>query len=109
MQDDTYQLLTIETIHQHGPGTRTLVLRPQPGEKIGDQAGQYPTLVRHTHGTEVRRSYSFSSAPTLHEAPAITVKRVDNGLFSRWLVDQARVGDTLQTSGTGGFFTFPPD
>ena len=106
---DAYQLLTIEEIRQHSPSARTLVLRPEPGEKIGYQAGQYLTLVRAPHGIEVRRSYSFSSAPTLHEAPAITVKRVDNGLFSRWLVDQARVGDTVQTSGAGGFFTFPPN
>ena len=104
-----YQLLTITAICPHGPGTRTLVLRPQAGEKIEYQAGQYLTLVRAAHGREVRRSYSFSSSPALHEAPAITVKRVDNGLFSRWLVDEARVGDTVQTSGAGGFFTFPPD
>jgi len=108
MQND-YQLLTIAAIRQHGSGTRTLVLRPQPGEDLPYQAGQYLTLVRNTHGREVRRSYSFSSSPALHEAPAITVKRVDNGLFSRWLVDQVRVGDTVQTSGAGGFFTFPPN
>ena len=106
---EAYQQLTIAAIRQHGAGTRTLVLQPAPGQEIVYQAGQYLTLVRAVHGREVRRSYSFSSAPVLHEAPAITVKRVDNGLFSRWLVDQARVGDTVCTSGVGGFFTFPPD
>jgi ring-1,2-phenylacetyl-CoA epoxidase subunit PaaE len=106
---DAYQLLTIDEIHQHGPSARTLVFRPQPGEELEYQPGQYLTLVRLQRGAEVRRSYSFSSAPSLGEPPAITVKRVDNGLFSRWLVDQARVGDTVQSSGTGGFFTFPAD
>lgn len=106
---DAYQLLTVEAIRQHGPSARTLVLRPQPGETLAYQAGQYLTLVRPGRGAEVRRSYSFSSAPTLGEAPAITVKRVDNGLFSRWLVDQVRVGDVLHASGVGGFFTLPPD
>ena len=106
---DDYQLLTIEAIRRPGPGARTLVLRPAPGETIRYQAGQYLTLVHAAHGTEVRRSYSFNSAPTLGEPPAITVKRVDNGLFSRWLVDEVRVGDVLRTSGVGGFFTFPPN
>ena len=106
---DDYQLLTIAAIRRPGPGTRTLVLRPAPGETLRYQAGQYLTLVRIAHGREARRSYSFSSAPTLGEPPAITVKRVDNGLFSRWLVDEVRVGDVLRSSGVGGFFTFPPD
>ena len=104
---DEYQLLTIEAIREHGFGVRTLVLSPAPGETLPYQAGQYLTLVRALPTGEVRRSYSFSSAPGLAEAPAITVKRVDNGLFSRWLVEQVGVGDTLMVSGVGGFFTLP--
>ncbi|MFD2718909.1 2Fe-2S iron-sulfur cluster-binding protein [Hymenobacter monticola] len=106
---DAYQLLTIEAIRQHSANARTLVLHPTPGQALPYAAGQYLTLVRQVHGREMRRSYSFSSAPGLGEVPAITVKRVDNGLFSRWLVDDVRVGDVLRTSGTGGFFTLPPD
>ncbi|MGY3088152.1 ring-1,2-phenylacetyl-CoA epoxidase subunit PaaE [Hymenobacter sp. UYAg731] len=106
---NAYQQLTIVEIRQHGPTARTLVLQPLPGETLPYQPGQYLTLVREVYGAEVRRSYSFSSAPALNEAPAITVRRVDNGLFSRWLADQARVGDVLRTSGVGGFFTLPPD
>ncbi|MBF9142630.1 ferredoxin--NADP reductase [Hymenobacter properus] len=106
---DEYPLLTVEAIGQPAPGARTLVLRPAPGQALHYAAGQYLTLVRQIHGREMRRSYSFSSAPGLGEAPAITVKRVDNGLFSRWLVDDVRVGDVLRTSGTGGFFTLPAD
>jgi len=104
---EAYQPLTVEAIEPHGPNARTLVLRPAPGQMLPYAAGQYLTLVREAHGREARRSYSFSSAPALGEAPAITVKRVDNGLFSRWLVDAVRVGDVLRTSGTGGFFTLP--
>jgi ring-1,2-phenylacetyl-CoA epoxidase subunit PaaE len=106
---EAYQLLTVEAIGQPAPGARTLVLRPVSGEVLSYTAGQYLTLVREAYGREARRSYSFSSAPGLGEAPAITVKRVDNGLFSRWLVDDVRVGDVLRTSGTGGFFTLPAD
>ncbi|RYU78534.1 ferredoxin--NADP reductase [Hymenobacter persicinus] len=108
MLPDAYQRLTITAIHTPGPEARTLVLAPRPGETLRYQAGQYLTLVRTLRGAEVRRSYSFSSAPTLGEPAAITVKRVDNGLFSRWLVDELRVDDEVQTSGVGGFFTLPP-
>jgi ring-1,2-phenylacetyl-CoA epoxidase subunit PaaE len=106
---NAYQQLTIVEIRQHGATARTLVLQPQPGETLPYQPGQYLTLVREVYGAEVRRSYSFSSAPALDALPAITIRRVDNGLFSRWLVDQVRVGDVLRTSGVGGFFTLPMD
>lgn len=106
---NAYQQLTIVEIRQYGPTARTLVVQPLPGETLAYQPGQYLTLVREVYGAEARRSYSFSSAPALGEPPAITIRRVDNGLFSRWLVDEVRVGDVLRASGVGGFFTLPPD
>jgi ring-1,2-phenylacetyl-CoA epoxidase subunit PaaE len=39
----------------------------------------------------------------------ITVKRIANGEFSRWLFDRAKVGDHIQTIGASGFFTLPGD
>src|SRR5690606_28538232 len=55
------------------------------------------------HGEE-RRSYSISSSPDLEEPLTMTVKKLDNGEFSRWLVYKASPGDILKTSGIGGFF-----
>ncbi|ALW84628.1 hypothetical protein AUC43_05755 [Hymenobacter sedentarius] len=106
---DIYQVLTVREVHSPTPRARTLVLEPQPGETLRYEPGQYLTLVHPQYGGEVRRSYSFNSTPVLHEPPAITVKRVDNGLFSRWLVDQIQVDDQVHTSGVGGFFTLPPN
>src|SRR5690606_27325482 len=59
-------------------------------------------------GEEVRRSYSISSAPSLNEPLRITVKRIANGEYSRWLIDKAKEGDMLLVAGISGFFTLPP-
>ena len=71
------------------------------------KAGQYLTLVYHAHNEEVRRSYSITSSPSLNEPLSIGVKRIENGFFSRKLVDTAAPGDELITIGSGGLFTLP--
>ena len=76
---------------------------------ISYKAGQYLTLIHDLRGNEIRRSYSFTSAPGLNEPLAIGVKRIPNGFYSRLLVDYAKPGDELITSGAGGLFILPTD
>jgi ring-1,2-phenylacetyl-CoA epoxidase subunit PaaE len=66
-------------------------------------------MVHTTKHEEVRRSYSITSSPILQEPLSIGIKRIANGIYSRRLVDDARVGDTLLTTGAGGFFCLPAD
>ena len=70
-------------------------------------AGQYLTLASFTNGNETRRSYSLTSSPDISERLCIGVKRVPNGFFSRLLVDLAKPGDILLSTGAGGLFTLP--
>ncbi|WP_324672439.1 ferredoxin--NADP reductase [Hymenobacter sp. GOD-10R] len=93
----------VSAIRQETPEVKTLLL---DAPALSYQAGQYLTFV-HPRNEELRRSYSISSAPVLDESLAVTVKRVPNGLFSRYLADTVQVGDTLLTIGAGGFFTLP--
>jgi len=79
----------------------------EDGHGISYEAGQYLTLVRNSNEEEVRRSYSFTSGPALNEPLSIGVKRVENGILSRILIDTIQEGDELTTIGAGGFFTLP--
>jgi ring-1,2-phenylacetyl-CoA epoxidase subunit PaaE len=81
----------------------------EENHNINYKAGQYLTLVYHAYNEEIRRSYSITSSPVLNEPLSIGVKRVENGFFSRQLVDAAKQGDELITIGAGGFFTLPAD
>lgn len=97
--------LVIEQIHEETEGFKTFTFRD--GHSIHYQPGQYLTFVVETPHEEARRSYSIVSAPLLNEPLSIGVKRIENGLFSRQLVDKARPGDELMCTGAGGLFTLP--
>jgi len=100
--------LVVSDIITEAPDTKTFILLPQSAyDKISYKAGQFLTfLFRETHA-EDRRSYSISSAPLAGEPLSITVKRVDNGVVSRRLIDRTQVGDILGTIGASGFFVLP--
>lgn len=102
-----YKTLRIKTIRDEAPSFKVFELEAAP--EIHYKAGQYLTLVRFQNGTEIRRSYSITSAPVLHEPLSIGVKRVPNGIFSRYLIDDAKPGDELLTTGSGGFFVLPDE
>jgi ferredoxin-NADP reductase len=104
-----YHTLTITGIREEVSGVKIFTLQPADGRPLPYKAGQYLTLVHHsTHG-EVRRSYSITSSPALDEPLSIGVKRIENGLFSRMLVDNTHVGDKLTSAGVAGLFTIPED
>lgn len=67
--------------------------------------GQFITLITNLEGKEYRRSYSLSSSPHTGELPAITVKKVANGVFSSYLIDRVRQGDSLKAMLPAGTFT----
>jgi len=104
-----YKPLTITAIKEEATGFKTFVFGTDDARAITYKPGQYLTFVHQEHGTETRRSYSITSAPALQEPLAIGVKRVENGFFSRRLVDNAQIGDKLLTIGATGLFTLPDD
>ncbi|NDC40289.1 MAG: iron-sulfur cluster-binding domain-containing protein [Chitinophagia bacterium] len=86
-----------------------LALQFAEGEQPFYRAGQFVKVVfRHT-GREERRSYSIITAPVTGQPISIAVKRIDNGLGSRYLCDIAQPGDTLEIAGAEGLFTLPND
>jgi ring-1,2-phenylacetyl-CoA epoxidase subunit PaaE len=103
--NSSYIQLTIESIREETKGFKTFSFAGDHGLKY--QAGQFLTFVDKTGSHEIRRSYSIISSPVLNESLSIAVKRIDNGFFSRKLIDRARVGDRLLTTGAGGFFCLP--
>ncbi|GAB3250735.1 phenylacetate-CoA oxygenase/reductase subunit PaaK [Larkinella harenae] len=110
MNEELIQLQVSEIIPETH-NTKTLILQPTNNRTVPYHAGQFLTLLFHHLGHEVRRSYSLSSAPgdTLSGNPAeplrLTIKRVENGEISRYLLDHLQVGDTLTSLPPAGRFT----
>jgi ring-1,2-phenylacetyl-CoA epoxidase subunit PaaE len=68
------------------------------------RAGQHLTLRTDIGGEEVRRNYSLCTAPADNDL-MVTVKRIAGGVFSNWVGDQLKAGDTLDVMTPHGSFT----
>ena len=67
-------------------------------------AGQHLTLRATINGEDVRRNYSLCTAPAESDW-MVTVKRIGGGLFSNWVGDQLKAGDTVDVMVPHGSFT----
>lgn len=97
--------LQVQQVISETTNAKTFVLQPLDGWVPYYQSGQFITLLFQTPNGEKRRSYSVSSSPELGEPLSITVKRVENGEFSRPLVEHTKEGDVFICTGIGGVFT----
>jgi ring-1,2-phenylacetyl-CoA epoxidase subunit PaaE len=68
------------------------------------KAGQHLTLRATIEGEEVRRNYSLCTAPAESDW-MVTVKRIGGGLFSNWVGDALKAGDTVEVMVPHGSFT----
>ena len=71
--------------------------------------GQFLTFILGSRKAQVRRAYSLSTAPVVDQYPAITVKRVENGVGSRTIIDQWQVGQTVDCLSPAGKFVLPEE
>jgi ring-1,2-phenylacetyl-CoA epoxidase subunit PaaE len=77
---------------------------PELRDRFTFKAGQHLTLRATIHGEEVRRNYSLCTAPADGDW-MVTVKRIGGGIFSNWVGNQLRPGDTLDVMPPHGSFT----
>jgi ring-1,2-phenylacetyl-CoA epoxidase subunit PaaE len=68
------------------------------------KAGQHLTLKAEIGGEEVRRNYSLCTAPDSGDW-MVTVKRIAGGVFSNWVGDRLKAGDTIDVMPPHGSFT----
>ena len=68
--------------------------------------GQYMNLQLTIDGKRVNRSYTIASSPTRRDACELSIKREPNGLSSRFLHDELKVGDSIKVSAPAGKFVF---
>ena len=65
--------------------------------------GQNLTVRKHIDGEEIRRSYSICSSPLDNEL-RIAVKKVNDGIFSRYANENLQAGDSLEVLPPSGMF-----
>lgn len=83
------------------PTTVRLAVEIDDRDKLAFLPGQYVNIA--VPGTEVTRSYSFSSAPDDKEL-SFLIKLSPGGVMSEWLEHRAQVGDEVAFTGPHGSF-----
>jgi ferredoxin-NADP reductase/ferredoxin len=100
--------LRVSDIIGETPSSKTLRLVSQDHYLPPFQAGQYIALVLEIGAIRTSRPYSISSAPNQTGYYDITVRRVEGGLVSSYLLDEVKRGDILESSGPAGNFYHNP-
>jgi ferredoxin-NADP reductase len=90
---------------EEAPEVRSIAL-DLPGWR-GHRAGQHVDVrLTADDGYQAQRSYSIASTPE-ESSLVLTVERLQDGEVSPYLVDELRVGDTLELRGPiGGYFVW---
>ena len=101
----TWQLGTVVELVEETARTKSIALE-LPGWS-GHRAGQHVDVrLTAEDGYQAQRSYSIASSPE-DASVVITVERLDDGEVSPYLVDELRVGDSLELRGPiGGYFVW---
>lgn len=73
-------------------------------------AGKYLTVFEEIEGMKITRAYSISSKPqdSLKGEYMLTIKRVDGGLMSSYILDNWEVGTKVTVSAPEGHFDYQP-
>ena len=100
--------LCVTDIIEETPTTKTLRLVSKDNYLPPFLAGQYLALFLEIDGIRTSRPYSISSQPNQIGFYDITVRRIEKGMVSNYLLDEVRRGDTLTSSGPAGNFYFNP-
>jgi len=106
VQRHGYHQLRVKRVMEETADTRSFVLDVPADlvEAFRYQPGQFCTFRVRIGPDEHFRCYSMSSAPETDEDLAVTVKRVQGGAVSNWLLDQVSDGDVLEVTRPSGAF-----
>ncbi len=99
--------LRIKEIISETASTKTLRMESINGQLPLFRAGQYISLTVNINGIVTSRPYSISSLPGKPYYD-ITIRRVQDGFVSHFLLDHVKQGDIFQATGPHGSFYYEP-
>lgn len=104
------QILVISRIEEHAGIAKSYYLKSEAAPVAYFKAGQYLTFRFEIGNAVVTRSYSIASSPAsaLKGEYQITVKRINNGFVSDYILDNWKVGDEVIAYAPEGNMTYCP-
>ena len=108
------QYLQVAEVIERAEDCKSFVLVPDPDRGTTALAyfgaGKYLTVFETVEGMPVTRAYSISSSPkdALDGKYMLTIKLVEGGLLSRYILDTWTVGTPVEVSAPAGNFEYQP-
>jgi ring-1,2-phenylacetyl-CoA epoxidase subunit PaaE len=99
-----YFNLTVKEVVKETDNATTLVFDGS-AQHISYKPGQFLTLILTINGESIRRSYSLCTYAKIDKHPAVTIKRVQNGKASNYILDHIKEGDIIEAMEAMGTFT----
>ncbi|GLV26889.1 ferredoxin--NADP reductase [Sphingobium sp. Cam5-1] len=104
--DNLYIRLRVSDVIEESHDSMSIVFDTRGLDDIfAYRPGQFLTLRVPVGDAHVARCYSLASSPFLNEPLKVTVKRVEGGIASNWLIDSLRANDELEVLAPAGVFT----
>jgi len=100
--------LEVSEIIEETKSTKTFRLVSTGGSLPPFQAGQYINLFVEIDGVQTARPYAISSSPSQRSYYDLTVKRVQDGFVTPFLLDQIKTGQQFLSTGPMGTFYHNP-
>jgi len=105
------QFLKIDKIIDECKDVKSFILVPDNKKTLKlayFEAGKYLSITCLVNGQRITRPYSIASSPkdSLNGFYMITVKRKADGILSNYLLNNAKVGDVIESSAPLGEFTY---
>ena len=100
--------MKVSSIFSESPGSKTVRLTPKGGYIPPFMAGQYINVAVNLEGIITSRAYTISSSPNQRAYYEITVREKKDGFVSDYLLNELKVGDSLETSAPAGHFIYNP-
>ena len=108
------QHLKVTMIIDHGNGVKSFRLSANPAKGTDSlawfSAGQYLSISLEIGPMKMTRPYSLSSSPAESKKGyyTLTIKRVEGGLASNYILDNWKIGTEVTASEPLGVFTYEP-
>lgn len=108
------QYLKVAAVTKRAEDCKTFTLVPNTSKGTKEvayfSAGKYLTVFATINGMNITRAYSISSSPkdSLEGKYELTIKLVEGGLMSRYILDNWEVGTEVEVSAPEGHFDYHP-
>lgn len=100
--------LTVSEIIEETASSKTFRLISADGYLPPFQAGQYINIFVNLAGIRSSRPYSIASSPSQTAYYDVTVRRVEDGFVSNYLLDEVTIGNSLTSTSPAGLFYYNP-